>query len=84
MTSFVERCLLTVISASWTESMLTSSRDIRRRLERDGWLLERVAGSHHIFKHPNSRETIVLPHPRKDLGRGLVRAIYKQADWEPD
>ena len=64
--------------------MLTNSRDIRRRLERDGWLLERVAGSHHVFKHPNSRETIVLPHPRKDLGRGLARAIYKQANWAPD
>jgi predicted RNA binding protein YcfA (HicA-like mRNA interferase family) len=64
--------------------MLTSSRDIRRRLEEDGWLLERVAGSHHVFKHPARRDTIVLPHPKKDLGPGLVRAIYKQAGWPRD
>jgi predicted RNA binding protein YcfA (HicA-like mRNA interferase family) len=37
-----------------------------------------------MFKEPASRETIVLPHPKKDLGPGLVRAIYKQAGWERD
>jgi predicted RNA binding protein YcfA (HicA-like mRNA interferase family) len=55
-----------------------------RRLEREGWILERVAGSHHVFKHPQTRATVVLPHPKKDLGRGLVRNIYKQAGWQPD
>jgi predicted RNA binding protein YcfA (HicA-like mRNA interferase family) len=64
--------------------MLTNSRDIKRRLEQDGWQLERIAGSHHVFKHPSKRDTIVLPHPRKDLGLGLVRAIYKQAGWPRD
>ncbi len=64
--------------------MLTKSRDIKQRLERDGWVVVRISGSHHVFKHPGSRETIVLPHPKKALGRGLVRAIYKQAQWERD
>ena len=64
--------------------MLTNSREIKRRLEQDGWVLERVTGSHHVFKHPLSKETIVLPHPKKDLGHGLVRAIYKQAKWQLD
>jgi len=64
--------------------MLTNSRDIKRRLEREGWVLERITGSHHVFKHPLSRETVVLPHPKKDLGCGLVRAIYRLAGWERD
>lgn len=64
--------------------MLFNSREIKRRLERDGWIVERVTGSHHVLKHPRIKETIVLPHPKKDLGRGLVRAIYKQAEWELD
>ena len=64
--------------------MLTNSRDIKRRLEQDGWVLERVTGSHYVFKHARSKETIVLPHPKKDLGYGLVRAIYRQANWRPD
>jgi predicted RNA binding protein YcfA (HicA-like mRNA interferase family)/predicted RNase H-like HicB family nuclease len=57
--------------------VLTNSRDIKQRLEREGWRVTRVRGSHHVFKHPASRETIILPHPKKDLGLGLVRAIGK-------
>lgn len=64
--------------------MLTNSRDIKRRLESEGWLLVRVAGSHHVFKHTNSDAIVVLPHPKKDLGRGLIRAIYKAAGWKLD
>jgi predicted RNA binding protein YcfA (HicA-like mRNA interferase family) len=64
--------------------MLTNSRDIMQRLKDDGWILDRVRGSHHVFKNPKSGAIIVLPHPRKDLGSGLVRAIYRQAGWQRD
>jgi predicted RNA binding protein YcfA (HicA-like mRNA interferase family) len=64
--------------------MLTNSRDIVRRLERNGWILVRVTRSHHVFKSSTSGETVVVPHPKKDLGKGLVRAIYKGAGWKPD
>ena len=61
--------------------MLTNSREIKRRLEREGWVLDRVTGSHHIFRHPATRATVVLPHPKKDLGTGLIRRIYRDAGW---
>lgn len=61
--------------------MLTSSRDIKQRLEKEGWILLRVRGSHHVFRRKVTKEVIVLPHPKKDLGFGLVRGIYKQAGW---
>lgn len=64
--------------------MLTNSRDIRRRLENGGWRLIRIAGSHHIFRHPVTGAIISLPHPRKDLGTGLVQKIYKDASWPRD
>jgi predicted RNA binding protein YcfA (HicA-like mRNA interferase family) len=64
--------------------MLTNSRDIKRRLEREGWVLERVAGSHHVFKHPKTRDTVVLRTRRKTWAVALSEAIYKQAKWEPD
>lgn len=64
--------------------MLTNSRDIKRRLEREGWVLQRVRGSHNVFRDPRTGIIIVLPHPKKDLGIGLVRAIYKQAGWPPN
>ncbi|MCK1334968.1 type II toxin-antitoxin system HicA family toxin [Bradyrhizobium sp. 38] len=63
---------------------MTASRDIIRRPEREGWKLVRVTGSHHVFKSPVSGETLVIPYPKKDLGKRLVRAIYKGAGWKPD
>ncbi len=62
--------------------MLTNSQDIKRRLEREGWVLRRVRGSHHVFRKDG--KTLILPHPKKDLGKGLVHAIYMQAGWQPD
>ncbi len=44
-----------------------------------GWVLDRVRGSHHVFNHPLIPGHIVVPHPKKDLGKGLVAAIRKQA-----
>ncbi|MBF0335775.1 MAG: type II toxin-antitoxin system HicA family toxin [Alphaproteobacteria bacterium] len=43
------------------------------------WTLDRVRGSHHVFKHPAKPGIVVAPHPKKDLGTGLVKAILKQA-----
>ena len=64
--------------------LLRVSRDIKRRLEQEGWVLSRVSGSHHVFKNPKTGKIVVLPHPKKDLGKGLVRNIYKQAEWAFD
>jgi predicted RNA binding protein YcfA (HicA-like mRNA interferase family) len=50
-----------------------------RELEAAGWVLDRVRGSHHVFKHPDRAGHVVVPHPKKDLGRGLIAAIRKQA-----
>lgn len=52
--------------------MLTNSRDIIRRLEQEGWTLVRTTGSHHVFKSPVADKTVVVTHPNKDLGKGLV------------
>ncbi|MDE2347108.1 MAG: type II toxin-antitoxin system HicA family toxin [Gammaproteobacteria bacterium] len=54
------------------------SRELIKLLQADGWRLKRVRGSHHQFVHPTKMGTITVPHPKKDLGRGLVQAIRKQ------
>ncbi|MEO6717896.1 MAG: type II toxin-antitoxin system HicA family toxin [Novosphingobium sp.] len=47
-------------------------------LEKAGWSLDRVSGSHHIFvKH--GMLSISVPHPRTDLGRGIEHALRKAA-----
>jgi predicted RNA binding protein YcfA (HicA-like mRNA interferase family) len=55
------------------------SADLIRELVEAGWILDRVRGSHHVFKHPDRPGIVVVPHPKKDLGSGLVAAIRKQA-----
>jgi predicted RNA binding protein YcfA (HicA-like mRNA interferase family) len=56
------------------------SRELIKLLRADGWRLNRSRGSHHQFVHPTKVGTITVPHPKKDLGKGLVQAILKQAD----
>jgi len=56
-----------------------NSRDVVRVLKEAAWYEDRVVGSHHIFKHPKVPGHISVPHPKKDLGTGLVRKILKQA-----
>jgi predicted RNA binding protein YcfA (HicA-like mRNA interferase family) len=55
------------------------SAELVRELTAAGWVLDRVRGSHHIFKHPRRPGIVVIPHPKKDLGTGLVAGIRKQA-----
>lgn len=55
------------------------SADLIRDVVAAGWVLDRVRGSHHVFKHPTKPGIVVVPHPKKDLGIGLVAAIRKQA-----
>lgn len=43
---------------------------------------ERVRGSHHHFKHPTKEGLVTVPHPKKDLPKGTVKSILKQAGLE--
>lgn len=56
-----------------------NSNDLIREIQAAGWRLDRVNGSHHIFNHPQRPGIVVVPHPRKDLGKGLTAIIRKQA-----
>ena len=56
-----------------------NSKDLIKELTKDGWIIDRVAGSHHVMKHPTKPGHVTVPHPKKDLGKGLVQAILKQA-----
>jgi Predicted periplasmic or secreted lipoprotein len=55
------------------------SRGLIKLLEKDGWVHIGVTGSHHHFKHPTKPGKVTIPHPRKDIPIGTVRALLKQA-----
>ena len=56
-----------------------NSKQIIKQLEEDGWVLRSVRGSHHVFTHPGKSGHISVPHPKQDLGIGLVHKLLKQA-----
>jgi predicted RNA binding protein YcfA (HicA-like mRNA interferase family) len=53
---------------------------IVRALERAGFKVARVAGSHHIMRHPDGRGTTVPVHPGRDVAKGTLRGILADAD----
>jgi len=55
------------------------SADIICAIEADGWVLVRVNGSHHHFRHPVKPGTVTVPHPVKDLPIGTVKSIERQS-----
>ncbi len=56
-----------------------NSKQVIKQLEDDGWALRGVRGSHPIYTHPSKPGHISVPHPKSDLGKGLVNQILKQA-----
>jgi predicted RNA binding protein YcfA (HicA-like mRNA interferase family) len=56
-----------------------NSKELIKVLEKDGWVLRGSKGSHHVFNHPHKAGHITVPHPKKDLGIGLVQKLLKQA-----
>ena len=57
-----------------------SGKEFARLLERKGWRLLRVAGSHHIFGKDGSIVRLSVPiHANQPLKTGLMRHLMKLA-----
>ncbi len=57
-----------------------SGRELARLVQRGGWTLARIHGSHHVFTMPGRRERIVIPmHGNQPLKKGLLRSLMKIA-----
>ncbi len=56
-----------------------TSREVIRILEEHGWKLKAVKGDHHHFYHPDRPGKVTVPHPAKDLKKGTVNSILRQA-----
>lgn len=57
-------------------------RDVIRILEKRGFILDRVKGSHHIYLNPDTKQRAVVPVHRRDLPQGTLLSILKQAGIE--
>ncbi|MBR1169896.1 MULTISPECIES: type II toxin-antitoxin system HicA family toxin [Bradyrhizobium] len=62
-----------------------SGREFARIVERHGWSLLRVSGSHHIYGKPGSIVRLSVPiHGNKPLKTGLLRHLVKMAELSDD
>lgn len=48
-------------------------------LEHHGFAVVRHSGSHVVLRHPDGRRATVPVHAGRDLGRGLLRQIMRDA-----
>jgi predicted RNA binding protein YcfA (HicA-like mRNA interferase family) len=56
-----------------------SPEKLARVLERKGFVLDRIRSSHHAYFHPDLDVTITIPFHKKEVGKGLLIEIMKQA-----
>jgi predicted RNA binding protein YcfA (HicA-like mRNA interferase family) len=65
--------------------MAYSAKEIIKVLEERGWYLDRVKGSHHVYKNDKLKRSVPIPlHGSKDLGKGLYFKILKQCGIEKE
>lgn len=54
-------------------------------LQRNGWELKRIRGSHHIFAKPNNPVILTVPvHGNKALKTGTLRRLMRDAALTED
>jgi len=75
----MDTCHICVYDVYRIYNLGMNSKELIKALEKGGWLLRSSKGSHHVFNHPHKAGHITIPHPKKDLGIGLVQKLLKQA-----
>jgi mRNA interferase HicA len=64
---------------------VVTPRQLIRALRRAGFVLHHMRGSHHYFRHPDRPGILVtIPFHNRDLKRGTLRAILRQAGLSTD
>ncbi len=58
-----------------------TGKEFTKLLERKGWVLKRINGSHYIYAHADKTEIIAVPvHKNDDLKKGLQKKLMGIAD----
>lgn len=64
---------------------IISGKEFARLLEKKGWVLKRVKGSHHVYMQEGNPARISVPiHGNKPLKVGLLRYLMKLAKIDVD
>ena len=55
-------------------------RELIRALQRAGFSVIRINGSHHFMRHADGRATVVPVHAGENIGPGLLSQILRDTD----
>ena len=58
-----------------------TSKKIIAFLKERGFQLDHTTGSHYVFYHPETKRRVVVSYHAKDLPKGTLAAILKQAGF---
>ena len=61
-----------------------TSQQVINLLQKNGFILDRVKGSHHIYYHPEAKKRVTVPFHKKDLPKGTLLEILRQAGISND
>ena len=62
-----------------------TAREFVKALQADGFVLQRVRGSHRVYRHPDGRRVIVAYHQLGDtFPIGTLRAMIADSGWRED
>ena len=56
-------------------------RQVVRFLEQNGFVLDHASGSHLIFYHPTSRRRAVVPSHNRDMPKGTLLSLLREAGF---
>jgi predicted RNA binding protein YcfA (HicA-like mRNA interferase family) len=62
-----------------------TARQFVKALQADGFVLQRVRGSHRVYRHPDGRRVVVAYHQLSDtFPIGTLRAMIADTGWQED
>ena len=59
-------------------------REVIRFLELKGFILDHSSGSHFVFYHPVSRRRAVVPRHNRDMPKGTLLSLLREAGFTRD
>ncbi len=63
---------------------LLKAREFIKILNRLGFQKIHQKGSHAFFAHSDGRTTVIPVHPKKQIGKGLLRSILRDIQISPE
>jgi predicted RNA binding protein YcfA (HicA-like mRNA interferase family) len=61
-----------------------TGKELVKRLQGQGWKLDRIRGSHHVMTKPGKRAVPIPVHGNRELPIGTLSAILKQTNSEKE